>query len=423
MALAGRKRSRSELLIDDGLFDDIARISKQFATRAGAVASKMRTKGIDPTAPPSRSTLSATLRNSIDSLAADLEAASAKVKPFELSKQIALKPTAVVGVENILGALWRSAGLEIDLVENGRKRIRELNRKNAAMSVDGLRISTLRKIRDLPVVSAVDYDTAYDAGLVFAKQNVKCVAIPFGAFMGDNSGTTSVTVRNRRIVLDSSVPLRIVRCVAVAKGFNDGWRATRSDHPRHVHLLGLGQPFILGLVSMVFAAVPLVTSDSTSPIKDAVTGGIYSDIPVFRRLKCSAVVRHYLVVGVGGWQCPCPWCHAAPSAKNWATSRGWAKKHPEIPAADPPLRRGSFLSKELPYFSLQPTAQVLESRIGHNHWVIARCVRRIGKASATSKGLANFVSSQIDDYPVGPGNESFARGLKFAYKFVTDNVT
>ena len=422
-ALAGRSRPGSELLIDDGLFDDIARISKQFGTRAEAVALQMRTKGIDPTAPPARTALPASLRTSIDSLASDLEAASAKVTPFEVSQQLALNPTAIVGVENILGALWRSAGLEVDLVENGRKRIRELNRNNAAMSADNVRLAALHKVRDLPVVSAVDYDTAYDAGRVFARHDVKSVAIPFGAFMGDNSSTKSAIVRNRRIDLGSSMPLRIVRCVAVAKGFSDGWHASRSDHPQQIHLLGLGQPLILGLVSMVFAAVPLVTSDSTSPIKDAVSGSIYSDVPVFRRLKCAFVVRHYLLTGKGGWQCPCLWCRAAPNAKSWATSRRWARAHPEIPWADPPLRRGSFLSGELPYFSLQPSAEVLEARIGHNHWVVARCVRRLARAAKTDGGLARLVKSQLDDYPVGPANEAFARGLRFAYKFVSNNLS
>ena len=106
----------------------------------------------------------------------------------------------------------------------------------------------------LPVASAQDYDSAYDAGREFAAAGLTAAALGFGAFMNDDTTTRQIKIRGRTRRVDPAMPTRYLGTALVARGFWDGWHAERNDAPERFHFLGLGAPIMIAITTC--AATP-----------------------------------------------------------------------------------------------------------------------------------------------------------------------
>ncbi len=401
-------------LVDNGLFDDINRIFKSRRPPRDTVAEKRANPKLQLSR-RKRTELPADVRRWVDRTVAFVERKASSVKPFQLMEALRLKPTAVVGAERIHPALWFRFRLEPSWLDNGYSRLRALNRDIVRDTNAEARRNARGKVTDLPVASACDYDSARDAGRILAKSGVNAVALPFGAYMADDRFTETVRIRGRLRKLGDNVPARPVRCAAVARGFVDGWCEASRRLPVHVHLLGLGQPLILGVAALAFRGVNLLTCDATSPFKDAVAGDIYTEMPVFLKLDASAIVKHQLTAGLDGWNCPCAFCKSVALQQQWVKARAWLDQidHKQR-RSELTMGRESHLRAMLPYFALNAGTQLETVRALHNNWVVTRCVARLNKAATNQKSLAAFVANIVKRYRKAARSEVYGKALEAA---------
>jgi len=402
------------ILVDNGRFDDIQRIRKEYTKQSKSLSVAFAKAGISQASCPERNTLPVSIRAAADVLANKLaDAAIGKSKAIDPNEQLSISPSSVVGIENITGALWHSAGLELSVITGGHKTIERQNRRNLRETASKKRKAILSKVHDMPVISATDYKSAFSAGKIIARSKIRRFCLPFGAFMADNRTTSSYVYGKHRILLESSVPARVLRSVLVAKGLADGWKSASGSPPEHIHLLGLGQMLILGLVAQAFSGVRTLTCDATSPFKDAASGSLYTSLPVFRCLNVDAVVWHLLHKKNGKWNCPCKWCKEHTARQDWIAARKWLKRNAHnLPSASHlPLKRNSELSKLLPYFSILPDKNTLDARIGHNHYIMQNCAEQLSSVWTSKIKLNSYVKATVKDYTEITSSTYYAKAL------------
>jgi hypothetical protein len=98
----------------------------------------------------------------------------------------------------------------------------DLSKRRVDEVFDLPRAQAMQTIDYLPVASALDYDTAFQAGRLFGPSGVSGVAMGLGAFMADDSLSDTVVLRGRAHRLRRRLPMRYLRTALVARGFWDG---------------------------------------------------------------------------------------------------------------------------------------------------------------------------------------------------------
>ena len=260
------------LIVDNGLFDDITRISNQFASRVSGAKADLAAEESRLRRTPVWRDLKKSISRERLELASLLAEEAQSAEGMDLVSQLALATHGVIGAEDIAAALWLRAGLDSPSMPITRQ---ELRRRNQAVAKDASKIinGLPRKARPryLPVASALDYNTAFDAGRTFAHAGLRGGAMGFGAFMADNSFTDRIVLNRRTHLLSRALPMRYLRTALVARGFWDGWRDATGQAPRQFHFLGLGAPIMIPLVALAAQrGTQVLTFDATSPIRDAV---------------------------------------------------------------------------------------------------------------------------------------------------------
>jgi hypothetical protein len=414
------QRNRATVVVDNGLFDDLSRIRASHKSRAEELGAALRLAKVDHAAQPLRADLPREARLLADRLERLLVRDASSAEGWPLARQLEFSATAVVGAERITPALWLSMGLEPTMLLNGYKKILDFNREIIAATVANTRIKSLGSVEDLPVVAAPDYRAAREAGAEFARLKVARFCVPFGTFMADDRSTNGYVGAQGRTHLTSPLPSRVIRSALVARGLMDGWRSVRRDPPDHVHLLGLGQPLILGLAAVALDGVSLLTCDATSPFKDASTGAVYTEVPVFRKLRAAAIVWNKLTTPRSAWFCPCRWCRELRGQQDWDAARKWLREQGSlVTGADSlPLKGQTALTRFVPYFAVSPRRELMEARIGHNHWVVQKAVDDLSEASRRRAGSLVLMRRWIEAYPVtersNPFHKALLAGLRIA---------
>lgn len=409
-------KHRRYLLVDNGRFDDLARLRNEAQDHARDVAACLKAAQVQTGEGPPRKALSVEARRVVDQFAAQIEGAAQASTGLGLAEQLEFKPHGVVGEEDILAALWYSLGLEPSFLLRGYARLVALNRRVATRTLQRRADGELGAVDDLPVVAAVDYRSAFDAGALYAQKRITHLCLPFGALMADDRCAHAYVGPKGLADMDSSVPVRVLRATLVARGLMDGWRSVHRTPPAHVHLLGLGQPLILALVASVFERVPLLTCDATSPFKDAAQGTLYTSVPVFRRLDVGAVAAKLLAQPAAQWDCPCAHCAGQLHRQDWAAAHAlFASMSPaqRLPAKLK-LGRQDALGRLLPMLTVNPDPEALAARIGHNHATLQTCVDALHRAKQREGGLARLARKWVAAYPVGTQANAFQRALDAA---------
>ena len=381
------KSSRYFKLSDDGAFDDIGKI------------------------------VATTKHQDIDSLVTGLAIAAAGLDTnAQLATQLAVRPSAVVGPENVTVAAWLRAGL-------GDAELRPLRQKvariNAAVARRSAELATLTAgVPCLPVASAFDYDTAHDAGLAFAQTGLQRASMGFGAYMADDGWVSDYQVRGHIRKLPRRLPARYLRAALVARGFFDGWRAGTGRTLKHFHFLGLGAPIMLPLALLAAADADITTFDATSPIQDAADGSIYVSVPASLTVRTWKVAARIATEAPDtGWTCPCWFCggFAATYPFNWKQARDLLTDDPAPKSKN--LRSGARLAEACPLFRIgtDPLATAAQdARIGHNHWVVGSLTKRL----AVSRPLSAAVEQQVSKYVKNAGTPQYGQAVDLALQIV-----
>ncbi len=309
--------SRVPAIVDNGNFDDISRITaqrandlKHYQRQLVELEARLRRR-------VTWRDLSAALRNEVVKLSGSLAHEAGKVVGMPLKDQITLASDAVIGAEDITAALWLRAGLDVSVLGTSVNTLRLKNEAVAARAREELRsIPRGSSIEYLAVASALDYDSAFEAGHVFGVAGLRQAAMGFGAFMADDSFADNVVIKGRTIKFERQLPMRYLRCALVARGFWDGWKAATGGAPERFHFLGLGAPIMIPVVAVAAARTPLISFDATSPIKDAVEGTIYSSKGAYLKIRTWNLAARLASGALRSWTCPCGFC------------RGFVRKHP-----------------------------------------------------------------------------------------------
>jgi hypothetical protein len=436
-AFAAEKSRRGYVMVDNGRFDDIGRLANLYSVESRQILASMNVPAA--TGLPKRrdsgrwERLTTEAKRESASLLHRISSYAASAEPgMNLQQQLTLAPSAVIGVEDITAATWLRLGLDIDLLLHGRAKLRQRNiatARRAAFVIGEAGLLSQSTIQYLPVASAMDYDTAFDAARAFAAEGLQAVAIGFGAFMADDSYCEAFKMAGRWRSLGERLPNRYLRTILVARGFWDGWSAeTQGKAPGHLHFLGLGAPIMLGLVALVGFDSDSLTFDATSPIRDAVDGTLYLNRPAPLKARCRSLALRMADHPEYLWACRCPFCksYLAENPFNQAAARAWRQSNPAraLTAAD--LRSESVLGRAVPLFS-EPRGgparkDIDRARIGHNHWILQQTLRQIDKRSRNRRDLEAHVERQVSAYEQAANANSFARAVRFAYQLASQGV-
>lgn len=415
---------RRTVLVDNGRYDDVGRVAARLEPDArrlladvvppGTRLSSMTHSSLDPSA---RSAISAMVESV--SAAARLES-----HPMPIADQLALRPAAVIGEEDVLGAILLRLGLDVDLIARGRDLLR---RRNRAVARAASRAAIAGGVRVHAVASAHDYDTAFDAGSEFAAAGIQHAAIGFGAYMADDSYASDFKAHGRRIPLPRLAPRRYLRTALVARGFWDGWKTQDGGAPLTFHFLGLGAPIMLGIVALAAHETSLLTFDATSPIRDAVEGTLYQEDPAPLKVRTRRIAQRLVDDPHYRWRCDCAFCAAFlrehPFDRDAASA--WRSTAPDRAITAEDLRGDAPLALALPLLA-EPRGgaarrAVDAARSGHNHAVLDHLARAVSRRPRRDR-LAAYVDARISAYERAANAETYASAVRTAFTIVRDGV-
>ena len=291
LELAGKVRaSRRELYADNGNFALIGDVVKRNAAEAAVLLQSVRREEKKLGRGARQGELSKALTARISALAEkargealkNLEKGEAALK----KKQLAIRPTRLIGAEDTAMALWLALNLEPEYLPYTRGDYKKINKDVARRAVAEQKTLPAELAKACyPVASALSYDIAFDAGEVFAAHGLKRVSMGFGAYMADDHYTDHVIIKERLVELTDLMPNRYLRTALAARGFWDGYRKKAGRPPEAFHFLGLGAPIMIGLVALSSWGSTELTFDATSPIKDAVEGTLYVSKPAYLKIR------------------------------------------------------------------------------------------------------------------------------------------
>lgn len=414
---------RTHIIVDNGLFDDVRRLANSHADEAMAVAVALAGSSARLNRPITWADLKVTEQRAISRLAEGLSAGAASAQGMSLQDQLGLRPTGIVGTEDITAATWLRAGLDVAILGPRAKQLKQRNVAVAARArVARGSLATRRPPDYLPVASALDYDTAFDAGKIFAASGCSGVAMGFGAFMADDSLSDKVIIRGRTKRLSRNLPMRYVRTALVARGFWDGWRHVTGGAPARFHFLGLGSPIMMAVAAVAASGTPLVTFDATSPVRDAVEGTMYSALGAYLKIRTRRLAARMSSGVLNEWTCPCGFCRAFVRAHpfNYPKGRVWGARHRITTATARDLAPNGGLYSAYPLFS-EPRGGALRAavsfaRSGHNHWVLDEVVGKLRRHGRTSARLEKHVKAIVEAYQRSTSAEYIGQAVALAFE-------
>jgi hypothetical protein len=420
-------KSTRRLFIDNGNYGKLASVRKLFEAEAAELHGLIEILEREQGHRLRRGEIPSEIRDRYRLLATRVRLVARGAVPSDndmFKEQLALNPDVVIGTEDLTMASWIGLNIERQYLGESRTRYRKLNRvvaqRAAAMSVP-------LKLRGsyFPVASAVDHDTARDAGREFAEAGIKAIAMGFGAYMADNNYSDHIYIDSSRIDFGGNLPQRYTRTVAVAVGFWRGYSETAGKGPERFHFLGLGAPIMAPLVTLAAASTPELTFDATSPILDAIKGGtLYSDKPALLKLRTRKIAFRLARTPGRTWDCPCPFC--GPFQKRhpfrYDVGNAWFARLAPNAATAADLSTGGPLTVAYPLFS-EPSGgelrkDVNQARVGHNHWFTDRGMTSLHRAIQRGD-LASRVSNIVSNYQANT-KPQFGEAVGFAFKLITD---
>lgn len=421
--------SGREFIADNGNFARIGRIAAPHRatgrTLRAEVGQLERTIGRSA----HRRDLPADLAGRYDDLAAVLIADLARDAPDDdamIDAQLAVTPSRLIGVEDLLMACLLSVHVEPQFLDWPRERWRRINR---AVARRATRVRA-RRAAELgtgwyPVASALDHPAAIDAGREFAAAGLEQIAMGFGAFMADDYSEDRLRIGRRTVPLGEQLPQRYVRTAVVARGLIDGYREVAGRPPQAIHLLGLGAPIMMGIAALACREVEEVSFDAMSPIRDAVEGTLYMAAGAYLKVRTRAIARR-ICDGQTVWRCPCPFCAAFTVGRpfNESAAQAWGASHPHVAIPAAALRPRGDLYRHLPLLAepaagTAPRRAVNEARAGHNHWVLIQVCAQLEAAQAAGN-LVERVETVVDSYENSTNSPRFARAVRLGLRIARD---
>ncbi|MEQ1895854.1 MAG: hypothetical protein ABL971_00545 [Vicinamibacterales bacterium] len=428
------KREHGEVVLaDNGFFARIQQIQKKFQAeadqfRGDLIAARAENQASDPPKP-----LSPDLRLRARELARRIrdtvyECEDRKSFPSVISEQQRIAPDLFIVMEDMFMASLVSLNLEPELLGARRSYYASHNNRSARF----FRQLVQKKFgpyegTPYAVASAVDYNSAFDAGAIMAREGIPHFAIGTGAYMADDDYADSYRIGRTTVGIGRLVPRRYLRTALVSRGLVDGYRAVGGADPEGIHFLGLGAPIMIMIACLVAQRVSVVSFDATSPIKDAVEGTLYVTDPTYLKLRARNLALWYATNPQDTWSCTCAYCQRFLPRYPFDYEAGarWGEQHPSVKTLDAAdLAEDSPLAKAFPLFgeprSGELRADISTWRIGHNHLMLERQMDETNHSS-DAEGLRRLGDLRITTY-TDRATPTYAAAVSLAYRFATESM-
>ena len=377
------------ILADNGYFERIRLLSNEFRAEANELFKQVKEQEKRIGHKAHRGDLSADLTAKYQDLAKRIRSRVYEVEeqhlfPHVISEQQKIEPHKRIVPEDILMATLVGLNIEPAYSRLPRRFYAYRNKRSGRF----YRYAKQGRYGDYvgepyAVASAVDYNSAFDAGRQMARDEVTHLAIGTGAFMADNDYSDHYYMGQKKHVLERQVPRRYMRTVLTAKGLMDGYFSESKEYPKGIHFLGLGTPIMMLMTGWVCREVEEVSFDATSPIKDALEGTLYVTDPTYLKLRARSLAHWYLQNLDEEWQCQCSYCqHYYPQLPfQPEIARAWLETQHEFPSkvTKEHLTEGGPLALAFPLFSEPRETEMRKTiskwRMGHNHLMLDRAMK------------------------------------------------
>lgn len=417
------------VLADNGLFDDLSRIARvlepaavEVGTALDDLASQLGRSAIAGEVPIDLKRAARAVKS-----AADIHTRPIFRAHRERSTSLAaLNLSAFVGAEDPGPAVWSRLGVAPAAIGLRARDWRAIGRRVARAAIAD-RAELPSEIGYLPVASPIDGRSGRYIADEFAGHDQFEVAIAFGALVANRSYVDRVVTDDRVVELPENLPSSYVGSVVVLRSFMDSYRTRAGRPPTRLHLLGLGSPIMIGLAALICRDVPSITIDSTSPIRDAAFGTLYSNRPTLLKLNPTKVAMLALRDRRRtGWSCRCGSCvafHGRFPQDSASARRAWQNLGfptdltPHLIEGEPVGDTLPLLARSLPGGERGPAARA--ARLGHNHWSLTRLCDDLSR-HLRDTSIVTHMEAVVDRYTKS-ASLPYAKAVEWALDYASPN--
>ena len=431
LALSLNQQYDEIVLADNGFFRKISALIDEFRPQSDQLLQQVEAVEEKLGRKVYRYDLPRTLINSYRKLTRQVRSAVYRLEDeadlaHVLSEQTRIQPDRFICFEDILQAALVGLNIEPEYVCELRRFYRYRNKRSARFHQQ-ITEGQYGSFQGEPyaVASAVDYNSAYDAGREMAHGGITRIAIGAGAYMVDNHYANHYYIFRSRIDLGRNLPRRYLRSAYALKGLLDGYCSITKHYPQGVHYLGMGTPIMIMITALISHHVATVSYDATSPIKDAVEGVLYVTEPSYLKLKCRKLAAFYAQNPGEDWSCDCAYCSKYLSLypMDYQAANDWfgQQQVDELKVNARDLKEGAPLAKALPLFS-EPSGgkarqDISDWRQGHNHMMLERLMKSLNEVSQKEE-LEAYVIEKIQAY-TDIALPHYAKAVEHALTFAT----
>ncbi|QFT55252.1 hypothetical protein [Microbulbifer sp. THAF38] len=414
------RRRELPLFADNGTKQLIDAVISQFSQEARQVTQRVKALRRQLGQLPRGRQVPKDLRNLADTLAERVLAiCSGHSNTIDtetlLQRQLLMHPTHLIAQEDFATTCLVALDLEREITGWRPERIAARNRQSLRLWEKVAEHPLCQELNVYAVLSAMDYNTARDAGRLAAEAGADSAAIGLAGICGDLNATDFYVLGRASFKLARPVPRRYMRLAQVLKGIADGYRDGNRPLARF-HCLGLGAPSLLPIAAAALPADTQITADATSPIHAAAKDRVLYDPENFGDRASTREIVERIVKG-GNWPFLSPFTqsfkqrfgHDPEAARDWWKANGQPSISREI------LQKPSNLTAALPLFCeadplIRPIAR--DTWIAHNHWVLGELTE--GRSGPQRRELAHSI---INHWLEGPSTTT-SRGLKAAKRIL-----
>ncbi|HHG86479.1 MAG TPA: hypothetical protein ENJ82_17135 [Bacteroidetes bacterium] len=253
------------------------------------------------------------------------------------------------------------------------------------------------------VLHAYDYASAYQAARNVKEVNPEGLAISYGGPMKSRRFITSLNFGEHTENLGELLPEPYLISMALTLGVANG---VNSDVP--VHILGVGSPILIALMSQQLRRSKAISIDSTATFKDAFEGRIYGSKYAFIKMKRYKLAAYSLINNV-------PYSSTSPFFKefeakypsNWPALRaelGVTSSSHVKDVVEMIKDENALVEKYIPFMSRFRGGNdvfidhLRVARAGHNYWILHNICRGVRSRIDDKAKLDKWAKYQVNRY-------------------------
>jgi hypothetical protein len=406
--LAGKAQAFGHLIVsDNGNFSRIKLIAAQYYEKAAIIVGKSQNE-LTANGRISDEMLKARLDLVLDiQNAVTLETAKLNINKI-ISTQLKCKPEYLIAMEDFNIPVLHLVGLLdpifppiLDLIKSFQQNTTDVYLKEQKGDY-GFK-DELAKILKFSVYHSHDYKSARQASTLNKKHNIEGIAISLGAPLASRNYIPNLFIANKLYTFQEKLPEAYLLSIAQIFGVIGG---DKRNQP--IHILGLGSPILIILVSLLLRKSKAISIDSTATFKDADDGTIYGSRSAYLKMDMYKVAA-YALLNNEPYTSSSPWFgwFDRQFPADWVTLKQQLDIKPtdditiitQKLLANPPL-----MEKYIPFFSPMRAGgdeHIKKARIaraGTNFWALRQICEEVRKRIDSKSKLYEWVEFEVKRY-------------------------